>query len=212
MTLLKDIIGVSPELRKLLQAQFGLVTNLLDFNFDFASGPKFKSSESRKNSFELLAALTLDSPENLSRITAYLAPLIKSGDWRTSALKDWEILPKKNEKSSTGYVGIKNLGCSKQEQTNERTSSLMTSLLPPPPLVCYMNSLLQQLYMIPSFRRIILRCEDKNFEKISCEDNLMYQLKCMFTALEVSEKEAYNPKSLCNSLKDYDGNPTNVFE
>lgn len=165
MTLLKDIISVSRELRQLLQEQVGggLVQSLLGFNFDFPSGPKFKSAESRKHSFELLAALAFGNPENLSRIVVYLTPLIKSGEWRTNALKDWEIVPKKNEKSSTGYVGIKNLGC-----------------------ICYMNSLLQQLYMIPSFRRCILSCEDKDYEKGSCEDNLMYQLKCMFTALEVS--------------------------
>lgn len=34
----------------------------------------------------------------------------------------------------------------------------------------------------------------------------------MYTSLKLSEKEAYNPKMLCNSIKDYDGNPTNVYE
>lgn len=34
----------------------------------------------------------------------------------------------------------------------------------------------------------------------------------MFTSLCYSEKEAYNPKAFCNAFKDYDGNPTNVFE
>lgn len=41
-------------------------------------------------------------------------------------------------------------------------------------LVCYMNSLLQQLYMIPSFRDTILRCKDPSFEKVSTDDNVLY--------------------------------------
>ena len=66
--------------------------------------------------------------------------------------------------------------------------------------------------MIPSFRETILRCKDPSFDTTAQEDNVLYQLKCMFTALSLSEKEAYNPKMLCNAIKDYDGNPTNVFE
>jgi ubiquitin carboxyl-terminal hydrolase 9/24 len=38
--------------------------------------------------------------------------------WRTNKEKDWNISLIESEKSSTGYVGIKNLGC-----------------------ICYMNSL-----------------------------------------------------------------------
>lgn len=50
---------------------------------------------------------------------------------------------KNKDKSQTGYVGIKNLGC-----------------------ICYMNSLLQQLYMIPSFREALLNCIDPQFLKL----------------------------------------------
>jgi ubiquitin carboxyl-terminal hydrolase 9/24 len=34
----------------------------------------------------------------------------------------------------------------------------------------------------------------------------------MFTALTFSDKEAFNPKLFCNAFKDFDGNPTNVYE
>ena len=40
-----------------------------------------------------------------------------------------------------------------------------------------MNSLLQQLYMLPSFRQNLLDVEDLNFEKNNKEDNVLYQLK-----------------------------------
>ena len=40
-----------------------------------------------------------------------------------------------------------------------------------------MNSTLQQLYMIPSFRKAIMDVEDKQYKISSKEDNILYQLK-----------------------------------
>ena len=40
-----------------------------------------------------------------------------------------------------------------------------------------MNSTLQQLYMIPSFRKAIMDVEDKQYKITSKEDNILYQLK-----------------------------------
>jgi ubiquitin carboxyl-terminal hydrolase 9/24 len=34
----------------------------------------------------------------------------------------------------------------------------------------------------------------------------------LFLALTESEKESFNPKGFCHSFKDWDGNPTNVYE
>lgn len=77
---------------------------------------------------------------------------MRKGFWRTSDTKDWNIEALASEKSYTGYVGLENLGCT-----------------------CYMNSTLQQLYMIPEFREAILRiAEDSNNE--DPEENLLYQL------------------------------------
>lgn len=72
-------------------------------------------------------------------------------EWRTRRYHDWNIQPKINEKSSTGYVGLKNLGC-----------------------ICYMNSLLQQLYMIPTLRNAILYVDDPKFKSTKKEDNILY--------------------------------------
>jgi uncharacterized UBP type Zn finger protein len=57
--------------------------------------------------------------------------------WRTNKDLDWNISLMDSEKSSTGYVGIKNLGC-----------------------ICYMNSLFQQLFMISSLRNSVLQVPD----------------------------------------------------
>jgi len=46
---------------------------------------------------------------------------------------EWNHSPLAGERSSAGYVGLKNLGCT-----------------------CYMNSLLQQFFMMPDFRKGIL--------------------------------------------------------
>ena len=47
-----------------------------------------------------------------------------------------------------------------------------------------MNSLMQQLYMIPSFRNFILEIEDKGFDPTTKEDNVIYQLKVLFKKLK----------------------------
>lgn len=92
-----------------------------------------------------------------------------------------------SEKSSTGYVGIKNLGC-----------------------ICYMNSLFQQLFMIKSLRNDVLSIpEDHKQEK---DENMFYQLQLLFAGLLKSEKQYVNPKGFCHAFKDWDGNPTNVLE
>jgi ubiquitin C-terminal hydrolase len=93
-----------------------------------------------------------------------------------------------------GYVGLKNIGC-----------------------ICYLNSILQQMYNVPSFRYAILSADDKEKENIQksffhgnyYDDNLLHQLQKMYTFLMYSEKQAYNPKDFVASFKDFDGAPTN---
>ena len=43
-------------------------------------------------------------------------------------------------------------------------------------------------------------------------DGIFFLLKCMFLALRESEKQFYNPRYFCNAFKDWEGNPTNVYE
>jgi uncharacterized UBP type Zn finger protein len=63
-------------------------------------------------------------------------------------------------KSPTGYVGLKNLGC-----------------------ICYMNSFMQQLYMMPYFRAAITSCDDPTFKPELVQENLLYQIQKMFLNL-----------------------------
>ena len=96
--------------------------------------------------------------------------------------------PKTESRSNTGFVGLKNLSC-----------------------LCYINSVIQQFFMIPLFKNAILSLPiSPDLKEEEDNDNLMFQLEKMFYYLKYSEKEHYNPKSFVYSFKDYDGNPTNI--
>lgn len=103
-----------------------------------------------------------------------------NGLWRSRKLEDWTITHSDRLKSSTGYTGLRNLGC-----------------------ICYMNSFFQQIFMIEEFRRALLLSEDPNYNPKTIDDNVLYQVKKMFLNLMYSDKKAYNPKSFCSSFKDY---------
>lgn len=55
----------------------------------------------------------------MAQFVKFIQPLQLTNQWRSKHYSDWNIQSKFNEKSSTGYVGLYNLGC-----------------------ICYMNSLL----------------------------------------------------------------------
>ena len=71
-----------------------------------------------------------------------------------------------NQRSSHGYVGLKNLGN-----------------------ICYINSMMQQLYMNKSFRYLVLRMKDNEPEKLGdykgkmYDDNILHQLQKIFAFL-----------------------------
>jgi ubiquitin carboxyl-terminal hydrolase 9/24 len=49
----------------------------------------------------------------------------------------------------------------------------------------------------------VLESEDPSYGKVKEDDNLLYQLKAMFIALKMSEKQAYNPVNFCQAFKDF---------
>eukprot|EP01022_Parablepharisma_sp_SALTPOND_P000055 TRINITY_DN1001_c0_g1_i1.p1 TRINITY_DN1001_c0_g1~~TRINITY_DN1001_c0_g1_i1.p1 ORF type:complete len:1403 (+),score=208.78 TRINITY_DN1001_c0_g1_i1:12466-16674(+) len=150
--------------------------------------PKCKSQPARRAAFNLLSTLCCDSPKNLIQTLSYLTPIHANAAWRTKRISDWNIIPESGDKSTTGYVGLKNLGC-----------------------ICYMNSLLQQFYMIPSFRNDVLSVVDPKKET-NPDENVLFQTQCLFSALTESVKQYYNPKIFCHALKDWEGKSINVLE
>ena len=99
--------------------------------------PKCKSRDSRKAAFSLLSVLcnikNIPPSSNINDLVEYLKKAMINPFWRTNSFSDWNISNSIMEKSKTGFVGVKNLGC-----------------------ICYMISLIQQLYMIPDFRESIM--------------------------------------------------------
>lgn len=104
--------------------------------------PKCKNNVTRNEVFRLINVFARDCLENLDVVLSYIKGLQDNSSWRSRKQQDWCISPHHDEKSITGYVGIKNLGC-----------------------ICYMISLFQQLYMIPSFRESILAIDDPKKEE-----------------------------------------------
>lgn len=146
--------------------------------------PICKHSETRSCAFEVILKLCKLNPKFINRLVQELDKHHEEPDWRGLRRADWAISAVANEKSQAGYVGIKNLGCT-----------------------CYMNSLLQQIFMITSFRNGILAAKAEPHD-----ENMLYKLQYLFSSLLFSDKQYINPKMFTGTIKDFDGNPINVNE
>jgi ubiquitin carboxyl-terminal hydrolase 34 len=94
-----------------------------------------------------------------------LMKLIKKHDgWNYSP-------PGSTGERSQKYVGLRNLGC-----------------------ICYMNSMMQQFFMIPTFRYNLLGIEDnikedmQEYKGYMIDDNVLHQLQKLMAHLELSER------------------------
>jgi len=149
------------------------------------SPPKCKNAATRKEALKLLNAISAGSPDTLVKIVAYLDRLHRDPHWRSSRHQDWNNHHMTMERSETGFVGIKNLGCT-----------------------CYMNSILQQLFMLPTFREGILSVA---VNPEAPEEDLLYQFQTIFASLQESDKQYVNPKALTKAFKP-DGQALNPME
>lgn len=100
--------------------------------------PKCKNKSTRKEALALLSALCEDSPQNVLSVSKALVPVMSAsaeaakagGSSASSRLYD------EKAKADHGYLGYRNLGC-----------------------ICYMNAMMQQLYMVPHWRLAVLRAK-----------------------------------------------------
>jgi hypothetical protein len=151
--------------------------------------PKCKTQNSRLKCLQLIRELCVENDQGIALFVEYLRDEVFGNNiswfWRTPRKADWQVTAEhKHERSTTGYVGLKNIAC-----------------------ICYMNSILQQLYMIPSFRKAMLEVWDRNSSTEPKSENCLYQIKRMFAGLNQLGKQYYNPKKFCQSFKDLDGSP-----
>ena len=148
---------------------------------------KCKNNKTREAAFQLISALIDNNPESTHFFfKECVLPLRK----KLNVLNDYSFNNERHGKSSSGFVGIKNLGC-----------------------ICYIISILQQFFMISPFRNAILSVDDKKqpvFNEAGVDDNLLHQLQNLFVNLNTSMRIDYNPSSLCYSIKEPNGKPINV--
>jgi ubiquitin C-terminal hydrolase len=182
---IKEEIGVGPKHQLLQEVFFKCLFELP--GPEHKGGllpPKCKSKPSRESAFRLLATLVQDCETNMKELIKLLLPYHVTTHSNGNDLSEWDFKSESQQKSPVGYVGIKNLGC-----------------------ICYMNSLIQQLFMMTNLRKGLLGIPLKDEPK---EESFMYQMQYILAYLQESEKEYCDPSGFCYAFKDWDGSPTNV--
>eukprot|EP00743_Colponemidia_sp_Colp-15_P012256 GILK01013886.1.p1 GENE.GILK01013886.1~~GILK01013886.1.p1 ORF type:complete len:1111 (+),score=235.56 GILK01013886.1:584-3916(+) len=176
-----------------------------EFNHGPLAPPKCKSKTARTAAFELLSQLGRTAvPLYRQLLALILKEQYKQGNVKRT---QWHYAPQQQAKCAYGYVGLKNLGAT-----------------------CYMNSLMQQFFMIPSFRYAILGTKDNNNANANANgindvdikiattttegesnrnESVLFQLQQLFCYLQESEKKFFDPREFCLAYKDYEGNPMN---
>lgn len=181
----------SASLKEELGLECGMVANLFKSLMDVPTvehrqagqipPPKCKSIRSVQIAYRFLAELVKGCDANLRLLLGMLMKIHEPGNRNMNL--DWNYEPEC--KSDTGYVGLKNLGS-----------------------ICYMNALMQQLYMVPKLRSNIMNISEYKEENL--EESEVYQLQCTMANLQESEKQHYSPAPFCGAFKDWDGQPINV--
>ena len=117
--------------------------------------------------FNLIIFILNNLPEEKQNLEEKIWDILNSknklGFWKTNKTTDWKLEPEGIPLNK--YVGLKNMSST-----------------------CYMNSIIQQFFMIPMFRETILSIPNIN------NNTILYQLQLLFTALKTYECDYYNPK------------------
>ncbi|KAJ3444426.1 ubiquitin carboxyl-terminal hydrolase [Anaeramoeba flamelloides] len=139
--------------------------------------PKCKSKKSRGIAHDLLIELVKSNEILFQQLIELLNDQIS----KIKIHNTWYYSPQDNIRSKLNYPGLRNLGST-----------------------CYMNSLLQQMFMIPEFRVGILKT--KINEK---KENLFYQLQQLLVNYLFSKKKFVNTEHFVENIKDFEGNKLN---
>ena len=204
---------IDKDQQRLVKAQIGCERGLImcifnSYLFSVESGkahlpaaslPRCKTPTSRQRAFAVLAELSNKCPENMRLLLELVHPhhsisaeLPKASKKTTATTKSLTrygrdmLIPK----SRTGYCGLLNPGC-----------------------ICYMNSTLQQLFMIPAFRYGVLGADTgiAGLSDAKAADDILFQLQLLFAYLQESNKAYVDPTGFSAAFKDYEGQPTDVL-
>lgn len=166
--------------------------------------PKCRTESSREVAFALLSELSRENPSGLRYLLEQLSsqhslkppstlsalataePLLSASKRKSFKSAKDVVAMRLQPLERAKYVGLKNLGCT-----------------------CYMNSTIQSFFMIPRFRRQILRFHAAN-DASGASTSVLYELQSLFAHLEGSAKPYYNPKPFTAALKTWDGESIDV--
>ena len=125
------------------------------------------SDKSKEAMFDLIIFIIKHLPEEKKYLEEKIWDILDSknklGFWKTNKTSNWKLEPE--DIPNIKYVGLKNMTAT-----------------------CYMNSIIQQFFMIPMLRETILSIPNPN------KDTVLYQLQLLFSALKTYESEYYNPR------------------
>eukprot|EP00475_Leptophrys_vorax_P012579 TRINITY_DN19009_c0_g2_i1.p1 TRINITY_DN19009_c0_g2~~TRINITY_DN19009_c0_g2_i1.p1 ORF type:complete len:1252 (+),score=358.88 TRINITY_DN19009_c0_g2_i1:211-3756(+) len=139
---------------------------------------KCKSSKSRSLAFGLLEALASHSNDYSKEALSFI-----SGLHFSDSVGEWNVSAEDGARRF--FVGLKN-------QLN----------------TCYMNSSLQQLFMVPGIAESLFK--SPNEEDVPLSDSLLMQLKILFKYLSLSQQREFDALGFCLAFKDWEGNPVDV--
>jgi len=156
------------------------------------SKPTSFGKQSKDSAYRLLNSLIRKSPLLMNCfLEKSLMPLLT----KVKRQEKWNYQPPSQIERASKFVGLYNPAC-----------------------VCYMNSMLQQFFMIPAFRYNLLCVDDglpedmQEHKGVRYDDNVLHQLQKLMANLELSPRMDYNPTEFCFAFKDFEGNPTNLGE
>ena len=139
----------------------------------------------RKAAFELLQELIQDSAVSLEEGVHLIEQLhLQERDIEMRYAAGNQARPMR---PSDGYMGMRNAGAT-----------------------CYMNAVLQQLYMQPCIRQLVLAAAA--VPPAEAADSVFAQLQAVFANLALGKPSTYSPVAFWQSFKDYDGTPIDVRE
>ncbi|VDI64277.1 ubiquitin carboxyl-terminal hydrolase 9/24 [Mytilus galloprovincialis] len=134
--------------------------------------PKCRNSESRIAAYDLLIELSRESVSILKDLCRQLVDMHHQP--HPEVANEWEYLPPVDGRARCGYVGLRNGGAT-----------------------CYMNAVIQQLYMTPGVPESVLGV----VEDTPDEDSVFYQLQQVFGQLLESKLQYFEPEKFWKVFK-----------
>ncbi|XP_078574103.1 ubiquitin carboxyl-terminal hydrolase 24-like isoform X1 [Branchiostoma floridae x Branchiostoma japonicum] len=144
---------------------------------------KCHSDSCRQVAYDLLVILCEGCSQNLQDVTSQLVNMHHQP--QLTHKREWEHLPLVDGRAGCGYVGLKNGGAT-----------------------CYMNSVLQQLFMTPGIPEQLLGVESSTQ---SASDGILHEAQRIMAHLQGSMVQYYTPEHFWNSFKLW-GETINVRE